>query len=159
MNVTIGAESFDIECNRYKHVMDSVVAYTIYDTTSGTYPTIFNVKQVNVPDLEQFRRWFVTGLIHNLDSQVVDSVMSKVMDTYGWGLDIHDACIVCPEAAADVRKWYGEELLAIYEARGTILSNYFKSIGITQTAALDWSKLMDKVEPVGEFTVNPMALK
>jgi hypothetical protein len=89
----------------------------------------------------------------------MDSVIGKVMDVYGWGIDIHDAAIVSPEAAEDVRQWYAEEMASIYLNRKSILANYFTSINIGNEAALAWSELMAKVEPVTDYVPNPMALK
>lgn len=98
--------------------------------------------------------------MHNLDSQVANSVISKVMDKYNWGIDIHDAFIVHPNAARDVRRWYSQELTNIYNNRHTILANYFKSINIGPEAQAHWDRLTQLVVPVtGAFKANPMALK
>lgn len=97
--------------------------------------------------------------MHSQDSQVLDFVMEKVMSTYGWGIDIHDAIIISPEAASDTRNWYAAELQVIYDNRSTILTNYFNSIGIRKEAMADWDKLMAKVVPATNFTASPYALK
>lgn len=81
------------------------------------------------------------------------------MDKYNWGIDIHDAFLVSPEAAADVRAWYAEELQGIFNRRQAILTNYFTSIGITGEAQAAWSRLKDLVTPLDSLTVNPLALK
>ena len=81
------------------------------------------------------------------------------MNKYGWCLDIHDAWIVSPESAADVRNWYAEKLQWVYDNRKSILTNYFQSIGITAKAKAEWDKLMDKVVPVENFTASGWALK
>lgn len=98
--------------------------------------------------------------MHNLDSQAADYVSGKTFDKYGFVLDIHDAYIVSPIAAADVRKWYGEFMESIHENRQEILEDYFKSIGITGTAMKEWDALQHKIEPVeGEFKCRPIVLK
>lgn len=82
------------------------------------------------------------------------------MDKYGWGIPIHDAFLISPAAAADVRKWYSEELEAIYLNRNFILTEYFKSIGITSAAKDQWLALHNKVHPVdSSVEFNTMALK
>lgn len=82
------------------------------------------------------------------------------MDKYGWGIDIHDAFIVHPNAALDVRRWYTAELTKIYENRTSILTNYFASIGIGAEAQAQWNKVKELVQPVqGAFKANLMALK
>ena len=159
MELNIYGERFVVECNRHTTVAESAELYQIYDTTTKTYPIITHTVTHQVADLKGFKRWFVTGLIHHLDSRVMDSVIGKVMDVYGWGIDIHDAAIVSPEAAEDVRQWYAEEMEAIYLNRKSILANYFTSINIGNEAALAWSELMAKVEPVTDYVPNPMALK
>jgi len=68
--------------------------------------------------------------------------------------------LVSPAAASDVRKWYAEELTKIYHNRKKILTDYFKSIGITAAARNQWDTLMSKVHPLtSDFVANPMALK
>ena len=82
------------------------------------------------------------------------------MDKHGWGIDIHDAFIVHPNAALDVRRWYAAELTHVYNNRATILTNYFKSIGIGNEAKAEWNRLMSMVHPItGTFKANLMALK
>ena len=74
-------------------------------------------------------------------------------------LDVHDAYIVSPIAAEDVRRWYGDFMDAIYANRAEILTGYFKSIGINQGAVSQWVELQNKVQPVEDFKCRPMALK
>jgi hypothetical protein len=160
MNVRIADECFTIECNRFRNVGEETKIYSIYDTDNDAIRTIHHTTTKRIPDLEQFRRYFMTLLVHNLDSQVGNAVMSKVMDKYGWGIDIHDAFIVNPEAAEDVRDWYSAELTQIHANRKSILANYFQSIGIGPEAQSKWNKLQDMVHPyTGDFTCQRMALK
>ena len=160
MKVVINGETFKISCNRYRHVGEKADAYKIWDSVDGCYNIVIHTNTKDVPDLEQFRRYFVTLLIHNLDSQVADKVIGKVMNKYGWGIPIHDAFLVSPAAAADVRKWYAEELEEIYKNRVQIRTEFLKSIGITADHVSQWKAVTDKVVPFeGELKVNPMALK
>ena len=86
--------------------------------------------------------------------------MSKCIDKYGWGIDIHDAFIINPEAAEDVRTWYCEFMDLIYTNSESILANYFASIGINASAQQAWNRLQSKVVPITtEFKCQPMALK
>jgi hypothetical protein len=159
MELNVYGERFVVECNRHTTVAESAELYQIYDTATKTYPIITHTVTHQEADLKSFKRWFVTGLVHHLDSRVMDSVIGKVMDVYGWGIDIHDAAIVSPEAADDVRQWYADEIEAIYVNRKSILANYFKSINIGDEAALAWSELMKHVVPVSEYKQNLMTLK
>ena len=160
MKVKIHEETFVIECNRFKHMGEETHSYQIYDSDAGVIRTIHHTDTKKVPDLEQFRRYFVTLLIHNLDSQVADKVVGKVMDKYEWGIPIHDAFLVSPAAAADARRWYGEEMEKIHKNRKSILEKYFQSIGISGAALSEWKELQSKVVPFeDEFKCSPMALK
>ena len=160
MTPNINGEIFQIECNRYRNVGDHTTKYDIYDTITNSIRCISHTTTRKEADLEQFRRYFVTLLIHNLDSQVANKVIGKVMDKYGWGIDIHDAFIVHPNAARDVRKWYSQELTHIYNNRTRILANYFQSINIGPEAQAHWDKVKSLVQPIqGAFKANPMALK
>ena len=160
MHPHIADEVFEIECNRYRNVGDHMTKYDIFDTITNSVRRITHTTTRKEADLEQFRRYFVTLLIHNLDSQVANKVIKQVMDKFGWGIDIHDAFIVHPNAAKDTRKWYANELTSIYNNRHTILTNYFKSIGIGAEAQAHWDRVMSLVHPIaGAFKANPMALK
>ena len=160
MTPTIMGETFTIECNRYKNVGDTTTKYDIYDTITHSVRRITHTSTRKEADLEQFRRYFVTLLIHNLDSQVANRVIAKVMHKYNWGIDIHDAFIIHPNAARDTRRWYASELTSIYHNRHTILSDYFQSIGIGAEAQAHWDRVMSLVQPVsGAFKANLMALK
>ena len=81
------------------------------------------------------------------------------MDKYGYCIDIHDAFIVSPVAAADVRKWYAEYIDYIYDNRNSILENYFKSIGIGASAMDEWEALKAKIVPVENFRCRHSVLK
>lgn len=160
MRVNINGEKFDISCNRYRNVGEKTKAYKIWDSLDQCYNLVLHTDTKKVPDLNQFKRYFMTLLVHNLDSQVANTVIGKVMDKYDWGIPIHDAFVVSPAAAADTRKWYAEELEKIHANREEILQNYFKSIGITSAARKQWEAVKAKIVPFeGEFKASSMALK
>ena len=160
MTVDIDGEQFTIECNRFRQLGELTKAYDIYDTPTKSVPRIMHTTTHAVPDLDRFRRYFVTLLIHNLDSQVADRISAKIMDKYGWGMDIHDAFLINPEAADDVRMWYAQELEGIHARRQTILTNYLTSIGIGSEAQTQWQSLVARIQPLeDEFHVNELALK
>lgn len=159
MQVNINDEIFNVSCNRFRNIGEKTKAYKIWDSIDKRYNIVIHTDTKKIPDLDQFRRYFVTLLVHNLDSQVANTVIGKVMDKYGWGIPIHDAFIVSPAAAADVRKWYSECLQDIYHNRKSILSKFFKSIGITGAAISQWDDLKAKVVKVDMPVFNHMALK
>lgn len=159
MNVQIWDSNFTVECNRYRNVGEETRLYSIYDTDNKAIRRIHHTTTKKVPDLEQFRRYFPTLLVHHLDSTVADRVIGKVMAKYGWGIDIHDAFLVNPEAAKDTRSWYAEELTNIYNNRNTILANFFTSIGIGPEAQSKWDKVKQMVHPIAAFRCQLTALK
>lgn len=63
MQVTIGAETFSIECNRYRNVGEETTAYDIFDTQTQSIRRMHHTSTKKVADLDQFRRYFVTLLI------------------------------------------------------------------------------------------------
>lgn len=159
MMVHIWNDKFEVSCNRYKRVGEIALKYDLYDTQSGGIRRITHVKTKAIPDLESFRTYFVTLLIHNLDGQVANTVSGKCFDKYGFCLDIHDAFIVSPMAAEDVRMWYAEEMDKIYANRKEILTNYFRSIGIKANAMPEWEALMATVDKIDSFKCRGAVLK
>jgi len=159
MQVKIWKDEFTIECNRFINKGETTKRYKLYDSITGHNRTIKHTDTVRVPDLNQFRRYFVTLLIHNLDSQVADRVAEKLMDKYGWTIDIHDAFLVHPRAAADCRKWYAQEIDELYANRHQILADYFQSIGIGPEAQTKWDTVKSMIQPVESFKCRRMALK
>lgn len=159
MVVKIGKDVFEIKCNHYTRVGEVSVAYDLYDTDSGTIRRVVHTKTKKVPDLDRYKRYFATLLIHNLDSQVANTIAGKVYDKYGYCLDIHDAFIVSPVAAEDVRQWYAEEITKLFNNRQEILRNFFISIGVNSSAMVAWYELLDKVDPIEDFVCRKEVLK
>lgn len=159
MTVKVWNDVFTIKCNHYRRIGDVHVPYDLFDTTTQRVRRITHTKTKAVPDLERFRSYFQTLLIHNLDSQVADWVSGKCMKKYGFCLDVHDAFIVSPIAAKDVRKWYAERMDWIYKNRKKILTDYFQSIGITAAAMPAWEALQAKVQPISNFKCRGEVLK
>lgn len=155
MKVKIWGEIFTIECNRYSNKGDYVQQYDVYDTKLGEATTIFHTITHREPDLQQFKRFFVTLLIHHLDSRVADYVCTQL----DWIIPIHDAFIVHPSDATLVRTSYCYMLDAMYRDKEKILSEYFYSIGIDDKCAVAWSKVVKLCRPVENFKAKPSALK
>ena len=160
MTVKIWNEIFTIKCNRFKNIGDITTTFDIYDSESKLIKTIHHTHTHKEADLEQFRRYFITLLIHNLDSQVADYVCERVYEEFQWIIDIHDAFIVCPEGAKLTRQVYAQKLNAIYVNRNKILSDYFESIGVGAESQAKWEEVMKVVVPFeGTFECSEMALK
>lgn len=157
MNVKIMDEEFKVYCNKYMNVGDYVKKYPLYDTASGDVKTINHVHTSKVPDLEAFKRYFVTLLIHNLDSQICDDLSYRL----DWVLPIYDAFIVMPWEAKKTRKFYAQNINKIEDRNKEILIEYFKSIGIQKTVGSEklWDKIQKSIKPVKNFSCSYMALK
>jgi len=160
MKIKIWDNEFDVSCNRFRNVGEKTKAYKVWDSVDKRYNVVLHTDTKQVPDLKQFRRWFVTGLVHGLDSIVMNFISEKVMDKYDWGIPVHDAALISPKAAGDVRKWSSEILERMSKDRTKILSDFFTSIGITSAANSQWNDLKKKVHQFeGELKVSEMALK
>jgi hypothetical protein len=157
VNMTLHSmdEFYEVECNRYTNEGDYQVKYMAYDTESDGPLTIYHTHTKRVPDLQQFKRFFPTGLIHNLDSQVANQVCLALL----WVISIHDAFLVNPMEANKTRAEYCKMINKIYARREEILMNYFKSIGIDSSSATAWKRVTDKVIPADGFVCQPSALK
>jgi hypothetical protein len=142
MDITVGHETFTVTCNRFKNVGDTTKQYVVYDTPTEAFKIITHTDTHKVPDLDQFRRYFVTGLIHNVDSQVLDNICLNMP----WIIDIHDAGIVHPTHATLMRKLAVTEMKWIYSNRKDIVFNYLKSINIDKAGLARYAKLIRKIE-------------
>lgn len=155
MKVKIWGQEFTIKCNRYKHKGDYKVRYNIFDSASNKVKTIWHMHTQNVPDLEQFRRFFVTLICHHLDSRIMDYICRFI----NWIIPIHDASIVSPIDAPEVRSLYCSQINKIHTERQTILSEFFESIGIDSSSAMDWKRVREAILPAIDFKCQPMAMK
>ena len=139
MKISIWKDTFFVECNRFKWEKTSSKSYNIYSTKDNRICKVnrdFNLS----PDLNQFKRFFVTLLCHNLDSQIADTICKEV----DFVLPNHDAFIVSPREAKKVKEIYVRELYEIYRLRKEILSQYFNSIGITEEYREEDNHLIDE---------------
>ena len=159
MVVNVFGENFSIYCNRYHKLGEYTKPYVGWDTNSREFRVIKHTHTKNIADLDQFRRYFVTLLIHNLDSQVADRIAGAI----SWVIPIYDAFLVHPNDAKEVRRLYSNELFAISENREVILRDYFNSIGIDlkndKRAIIEWGKLQEKIKKAGKILPQPTALK
>lgn len=98
----------------------------------------------------------------------MNNTVDAVIDRYGFCLDVHDADILCCEAADYAREVYingrtenEPSLKYIHTNRNRILSEYFTSLNIPASRIADWkASVVPLVEPlVGELNINPLVLK
>lgn len=126
MEVQILGERFKIKCNRFKWEVQSRKTYSLFD--SAQQKVKFITRDVAmVPDTEQFKRYFVTLLVHNIDSQIANDICMS-MD---YVLPNHDAFMIHPNDIDKLRNVYLQNVRYIYKNRHIILKNYYKSIGVS----------------------------
>ena len=155
MDVTVWGETFTVHCNRFRNLGDYTKRYNVYNTESSEVKSIYHTHTHREPDLDQFRRYFITLLVHNIDSQIADAVAAQMT----WCIPIYDAFIVMPDEALDVRTVYTQQLDQLYSDRGTVLKEYFHSIGIDSKSAVQWTELKAKCIPIEAFKAQLTALK
>ena len=125
MKVSIWGQQFEIRCNRFKPQRTRTIEAWIYTGQQKLLKkVVHHVEQV--PDCEQFKRYFQTLLLHHLDSRVADYICQE-MD---WVLPNHDAFTLHPNDVSKCRELYTSKLYEIYKNRHSILHEYFDSIGI-----------------------------
>jgi len=160
MELNVWGEKFVVECNRFFNQGEQTISYDLYDSHSKSIKRIHHTDTIKVPNLQAFRRYVATALIHHLDSRAMDTTCNAVYDQYQWVLDIHDAAIVDAEAAKLVRIVYANQLERIHTDRKFILQDYFRSVNIPAMAITEWKEVMSKVTPLnGPFKCNKMVLK
>ncbi len=73
MQVKVWNDTFTIRCNKFKKEADYVVKYEAFDTKTGRHLAIFHTHTHKVPDLDQFKRFFVTLLVFNTWTRILSN--------------------------------------------------------------------------------------
>ena len=167
MDLVVNGEVTHTYCNRFHNVGETTTQYDLFDTATGRIRRIHNTQTKRIPDLQSFRRYGPTGLIHHLDGMVMDNTINHVINQYGFAIDIHDAIICCCESADFARDVYANgttpdepSLKQIHTNRKSILQDYIRSLNIPASAITEFNQVMAQVEPLTEpLIVNPLVLK
>jgi hypothetical protein len=168
MTVRVFNETLNFSCNKFHNVGEKTTQYDLWDSHTQSIRRIHNTQTTRKPDLKSFKRVGPTTLIHGLDSQVENNTCDAVIDEYGFCLPIHDALILCAEAAHYGREIYSNgrtpdepSLKSIYTNRNTILSNFFNDLGIKGSKIAEFkSEVLAYAEPLTEpLEINSMVLK
>lgn len=125
MKVSIWGQQFEIRCNRFKPQRMKTIEAWIYTGQQKLLKKVTHHVE-RVPDCEQFKRFFMTLLLHHLDSRVADYICQEL----DWVLPNHDAFTLHANDVSKCRKLYTDKLYEIYKNRHSILREYFDSIGI-----------------------------
>ena len=73
MTLHIRDEKFDIECNRFKLMYVTEKDYYIYTTYQDIIKKVTQSTNL-IHDLNQFKTFMITALLHNLDSQIANTI-------------------------------------------------------------------------------------
>lgn len=130
-------EFVQVKCNRFLSEKTTITHYPIY-TSSQKVVKRLKRAVAKTPDIKQFKRYFVTLLIHNLDSQVANQICKEIYEVF----PVHDAFIAHPNYINDIKMKYVEILEHMFQERKSILDNYFKSVGINEYY-FDTNELID----------------
>ena len=142
IDMKIWDDQFEVEVNKFKPVGAKTNAYSIWNSETKRQVIFLNHTVEVVPDYDRFRLYYPTGLVHNLDSQLMNKTLENLDE---WAIAIHDAILVLPNSQA--RTKYVEQLEILRANRHQILATYRQSIGATSKGAdIAWAKLMDKTE-------------
>lgn len=159
MKLNVWGQEFEVECNKFFNRGERTIRYDLYNSSDNSIKRIQHTDTIHVPDLNSFRRYVATALIHHLDARVMNSVCDTVYDRYEWIIPIHDAAIVDAEVANLVRTTYANELERVYSDRKQIVQEYARSINIPASAIAEWKKLQEHIVPVRNFKCSKMVLK
>ncbi len=153
MKVTVWEDTFEIRPNRYRNVGEYVKQYNVYSSSEDRVITIRHTHTKRVPDLEQFKLYFPTLLVHGIDSQIANAV-SLYLD---WCIDIHDAFLVHPTDASKVKVAVKLQLNKLHKNRDEILSNFFRSTGINNK--YEWTEIRKATVVNKEARITANVLK
>jgi len=150
-------ETYTVEVNKYKAVGATLDMYMIWNTETQRDSKFFLHTPVKVPDYIRFKSFAATGLVHNLDSKIMDNVMLELKALDEWAIAIHDAVLCLP--GTNTRAVYRNELEQLNIDGREVLVNYMKSIGATSIKAnIELATLLDKVTQ-NELDFSENALK
>jgi len=150
-------ETYTVEVNKHKAVGATLDMYMIWNTEIKRDSKFFIHNPIKVPDYDRFKSFAATGLVHNLDSKIMDNVMLELKSLDEWAIAIHDAVLCLP--GTNTRAIYRKELEQLNRNGREVLVNYMKSIGATSVKAnIELTRLLDKVTQ-NELDFSENALK
>jgi hypothetical protein len=127
ITVNSNNEIFTVECNKFQWQYINKQDYYIYDSKQNMLKKV-SKQSCLIPDLKQFKRFFVTCLCHNLDSQIANIICEKL----DWCLSNHDDWTIHPNSINKLRHIYTTWMFDLYKRRKQVLKDYFTSIGIIE---------------------------
>jgi len=129
----------------------------------GTLKMFNNHHVIEAKDYKRNKLSLFTGLIHNLDSWIMNRIIGSVSNA----LPVHDAVILLPHQASTVRQSSTEAMKYIFDRRQQVLRDYMVSVGVinkdgafkTPKGLKLYKKLIASIEPAEDIEFSPYALK
>jgi hypothetical protein len=143
MEVHVWNETFTVHCNRFSSVGEYCKKYMAFDSNTDSMQMFINTKTKKVDDLEQFKLYFQTLLVHGIDSQIAENVCStgKVL------LSVFDAFMIHPNHKEEVSDKVVESINEIRDNGESIINNYLRSLGLKKNHKwLEVEKLINRKE-------------
>ena len=142
-------ETYTVEVNKYRTVASDLKPYMVWNPAKSRTKTFFMHKPIKVPDYKRFSLFMATGIVHNLDSKIADTVCQAVQSANEEVIAIHDAFLVLPTSASKVRHAYVDQLNKLSEDREQVLTNYRNYIGaVGRKADKAFQLVKDLTEPL-----------
>jgi len=119
---------------------------------------------VEAKDYKRNRLSLYTGMIHNIDSWIMNRIIGSVSNA----LPVHDAVILLPHQASTVREASTEAMKYIFDRRTQVLRDYMQSVGVinpdgtfkTPKGLKLYKKLIASIDPAEDnIEFSPYALK
>jgi hypothetical protein len=161
-SVSVLNQHYTVEVQKTMPV--EVINKRYWTVVDGTLKMFNNHSVVEAKDYKRNRLSLYTGLIHNLDSWIMNRIIGSVSNA----LPVHDAVILLPHQASVVRKASTEAMKYIFDRKQQVLRDYMVSIGVinpdgtfkTPKGLKLYKKLIASIDPASSDTqFSPYALK
>jgi hypothetical protein len=158
IDIDTGISQFTVHVNKFKSVGSELVATYAYDSQFRKFRYSYTHEPVLVPDYGRMKLFWATGLVHHLDSDLLEDNLAYHRQY--WSIGIHDAILALPGHARNFREHAARRLKFYNTNRDRILYNYRKSIGAVGTKAdVQYFKLMKSVKDAGEVEFKRTLMK
>lgn len=156
VHINTGVSKFDVHVSKFKPAGYETIVTEAYNGRKFQYS--FTKDVTYIPNYKAMRTFWHTGLIHHLDSDLMDHNLIVHKDK--WILDIHDADILSPIHANAVRESAAKRLEYYRDNRHSIIANYRKSIGAISTKSdVAYMKLLASIKDAGNIPFHRGCMK
>lgn len=156
VDIHTGITNFKVHVSKFNKVGYKTIVTEAYNGKKFQYS--FTKEPNYVPNYKAMRTFWHTGLIHHLDSDLMD--FNLVTNVHVWALDIHDAILCSPIHANTFRRTAAKRLEYYRDNRHTIIYHYRKSIGAVSTKTdIAYMKLLKSIHDAGDVSFSKGCMK